>query len=244
MKGKGKIVSKKWIESCFTEQKRLPWRRFALDSEEQSEPESEEEIHCEWNNAKANNADMDIDSDDDMLIVDKRSEAVKQPNSPKAKIVESDSDGDVEVVVCKPSKVTAINVDDDDDEEEEQEKEEASQPKDSDDSQKENQMQDFSDDSSISSVDITTVECDVFKTKIFYLHKDLSATDKILLKDHIKQMLGVLTKNPYKADYVVVKFGKSLPINCKAEVVKEIWIRECFELKAFIPTSRYKITQE
>jgi len=30
VKGKGKIVTKSWVEECFSEKKRLPWRRYFL----------------------------------------------------------------------------------------------------------------------------------------------------------------------------------------------------------------------
>uniref|UniRef100_A0A1I8NZK9 BRCT domain-containing protein n=1 Tax=Stomoxys calcitrans TaxID=35570 RepID=A0A1I8NZK9_STOCA len=44
VKGKGKIVSRSWIEKCFKLKKYLPWRRYALDSDELKKPESDEEI--------------------------------------------------------------------------------------------------------------------------------------------------------------------------------------------------------
>ena len=43
VKGKGKIVKKEWIVKCYSEKKRLPWRRFCLDRNDQGD-ESEEEI--------------------------------------------------------------------------------------------------------------------------------------------------------------------------------------------------------
>lgn len=47
LKGKCKIVSHDFIEECFNEKKRFPWRRYALDSKDKAEPESEEEIVTE-----------------------------------------------------------------------------------------------------------------------------------------------------------------------------------------------------
>lgn len=44
VRGKGKIVTKKWIEDCHSQRKRLPWRRYALDRNDHGKPESEEEI--------------------------------------------------------------------------------------------------------------------------------------------------------------------------------------------------------
>lgn len=45
VKGQGKIIRKNWIEECYSKRKRLPWRRFALDKNEWSKDESENEIH-------------------------------------------------------------------------------------------------------------------------------------------------------------------------------------------------------
>ncbi|CAB0003672.1 unnamed protein product [Nesidiocoris tenuis] len=42
--GRGKIVKKDWIESCYESRKRFPWRRYALDPSDQGQNESEEEI--------------------------------------------------------------------------------------------------------------------------------------------------------------------------------------------------------
>ncbi|XP_066909409.1 DNA repair protein XRCC1 [Halyomorpha halys] len=42
--GQGKIVTKEWIETCYSRRMRLPWRRFALHPPDKNLPESEEEI--------------------------------------------------------------------------------------------------------------------------------------------------------------------------------------------------------
>lgn len=46
VKGKGKIIKRKWLEDSHSQRKRLPWRRYALDKADASKEESEEEI-CE-----------------------------------------------------------------------------------------------------------------------------------------------------------------------------------------------------
>nr|CAD7203752.1 unnamed protein product [Timema douglasi] len=43
VRGRGRIVTKEWIEHCYNKRKRLPWRRYALDQRDKG-PESEEEI--------------------------------------------------------------------------------------------------------------------------------------------------------------------------------------------------------
>lgn len=44
MKGKGKIVTKNWVNECYSRRKRIPWRRYALDKSDKNGNESEEEI--------------------------------------------------------------------------------------------------------------------------------------------------------------------------------------------------------
>jgi len=43
-RGKGKIVTRSWIAKCYTLKKYLPWRRYALDTTEMGQPESDEEL--------------------------------------------------------------------------------------------------------------------------------------------------------------------------------------------------------
>ncbi|CAG9798377.1 unnamed protein product [Chironomus riparius] len=253
VRGKGKIIPKKWIENCFIEQKMIPWRRFALDSTEKNKSESEDEILCDWHKPKSSTEskvekmEQSDDSDGDMLIVDCRG----QKNDAKI-IIDSDSESDMAIVDktnknnnIKDDKMDSKQDNDDDnknrfeDEQQQQQKPESIDERNN--NKKEMETDVYSEDDSVSSIDITTVECQAFKDKIFYLNQDLSATDTIKLRDNIKHMLGIVTKNPQKAHYIISKQGKKLPTNFKAEVVKEIWIRECFDLQAFIPTTRYKI---
>ncbi|KAH8245016.1 hypothetical protein KR032_003922 [Drosophila birchii] len=44
VKGKGKIVTRSWIEKCYNLHKYLPWRRYALDTNDLGQPESDEEV--------------------------------------------------------------------------------------------------------------------------------------------------------------------------------------------------------
>ncbi|ALC48365.1 XRCC1 [Drosophila busckii] len=47
MKGKGKIVTRSWIEKCYDQKKYLPWRRYALVTSEAAQNESDDEIYDE-----------------------------------------------------------------------------------------------------------------------------------------------------------------------------------------------------
>ncbi|KAH8409034.1 hypothetical protein KR009_005615 [Drosophila setifemur] len=44
VRGKGKIVTRSWIEKCYALKKYLPWRRYALDTMDLGQPESDEEV--------------------------------------------------------------------------------------------------------------------------------------------------------------------------------------------------------
>lgn len=222
MKGKGKIVSAKWIENCFTEQKRLPWRRYAMDRDDKTGNESEEEILCELSKKKVDN---ESDSDGDMLVVDHR----KKTPEKKVELKVDDSDDDDMVVIFKQSSPAKITIDDDDDDNNETDPHV--------DEQKGNEISYDSE----SSIDITAVECEAFKGKILYLNQDLPSTTILKFVHIIKHMLGVVTKDASKAHYIITKEGKNLPKNSKAEIVKDTWVQECHELQAFIPTTRYRL---
>lgn len=68
MKGKGKIVTRKWIQDSHAQRKRLPWRRYALDKADQGRPESEDEVE----EAVTENVFSD---EDDKIDVDKDTSA-------------------------------------------------------------------------------------------------------------------------------------------------------------------------
>lgn len=221
MKGKGKIVTKKWIETCFNEQKRVSWRRHALDSAEKDEPESEDEIHNILSKPKESSSSKSpakrraSESDDeDMVVVDKRVKNGddKKLDPPKPKEIEE---------VPKTKDVAPM------------------------DTSTQNIMEVSTDDevgrSNISECDVTQVENQVFKDKVFYLNEDLSATDVIKLKTQIISMAGKITNRASKAGFIITAAGKKLPEEVSGEVLTPLWVTECHELEGIIPTTRYKL---
>lgn len=68
VKGKGKIVKRNWIEECHSQRRKLPWRRFALDKNEQKQPESEEEVLEEVVTNRAQRMDTDDDDYNEQYI--------------------------------------------------------------------------------------------------------------------------------------------------------------------------------
>lgn len=208
VKGKGKIVTKRWIEACFTEQKRIPWRRYALDGEDKDEPESEEEVHNILKKpSPAKRKPSESGSDDDMVVVDKRK---KNGDEEKVEAMEVAEDPP-EVVPEAPQEVSR-------------------------------DVMDVSTDDEVmngSLADLTQVENQIYKGKTFFLNGDLPAIDIIKLKAQITSMMGKLTEKPSRADYII-STGKNLPQGTSAEVLTSLWVFECHELEAFIPTTRYK----
>ncbi|KAK1126636.1 hypothetical protein K0M31_004263 [Melipona bicolor] len=62
LKGHSKIVSHTFIENCFNEKTKFPWRRYALDKEDATQPESEEEILGGSSPFNAFEEDTDLES--------------------------------------------------------------------------------------------------------------------------------------------------------------------------------------
>lgn len=63
-------MTRKWVEDCYKERKKLPWRRYALDKADKG-PESEEEI-CEQDDNLVETSTTqpvrEIDSEDETLV--------------------------------------------------------------------------------------------------------------------------------------------------------------------------------
>ncbi|XP_070136274.1 DNA repair protein XRCC1 [Drosophila bipectinata] len=59
VKGKGKIVTRSWLEKCHSLKKYLPWRRYALDTADLGQPESDEELCDETMKPRRESSDAD-----------------------------------------------------------------------------------------------------------------------------------------------------------------------------------------
>ncbi|EDW86503.1 uncharacterized protein Dwil_GK18507 [Drosophila willistoni] len=70
VRGKGKIVTRSWIEKCYALKKYLPWRRYALDTNDLGQPESDVELLDESMKpqTKLTNQNDDNDDDDEMDV--------------------------------------------------------------------------------------------------------------------------------------------------------------------------------
>lgn len=176
------------------------------------------------------------DSDDDMVVVDKRvKNGDAKKDSPPKPVVVVDEDP-VKIVEKTPE---SIEIDD------EPVKIIEGEPNNNK-ASSQNIMEVSTDDelmnasSKASTIDLTEYENQIYKEKSFFLMEDLPATDVIKLKNQITAMMGKVTEKPHKADFIITKTGRRLPSSAKGEALTPLWIYECYELGAFIPTTRYK----
>merc|ERR1712096_122665 len=61
VEGKGRMVMKDWMEECYSQRKRLPWRRFCLDKADKQEESEEEVIEDTKKDNSACDTDKEID---------------------------------------------------------------------------------------------------------------------------------------------------------------------------------------
>lgn len=249
-------MGKQWIIDCFSEQKRLPWRRYSIVRGEKDETESEDEIHNVLNKPKSpsktasKSLAFQSDSDDDMVVVDKR---VKNGTEQKAendqktdqkaeKLSEQVSSVDLnesdEVQILPEPEPVVIDLDGSG---ETNNNDPSSQKSGKEPPSQKNAMEVSTDDELMEEVDPGHIENQVYKSKAFFLNDDLPATDVIKLNNQITAMEGRVTGKPAKADFIVTKTGHKLPQGVPGEVVTPLWVYECYELGALIPTHRYKI---
>ncbi|CAO1406143.1 unnamed protein product, partial [Diamesa serratosioi] len=215
VKGKGKIVSKSWIEKCFQEQRKISWRKYALDENDRKQSDSEDEIvdvllkptvtsateETTESLAKDNDSSIeiispvktliDLSSDEDMDIVDNRKPSI-------IAMQESIKNGSIK------KERDPVNVSTDEDIDHKQ------------------------DDDSFEN---TQSDPPLFNSKTFFLHTDLMATDIVKLEKFIPSMKGKIIKDALNADYIVSNLGRNLPKGMQGEAVKALWIYETVEME-------------
>ncbi|CAH1174148.1 unnamed protein product [Phaedon cochleariae] len=88
VKGKGKIVKRSWVEDSHVGRKRLPWRRYALDRDDQGCDESEGEILERVDSARVETIDRDVESDGMDMDVDEHKDEGSDTEEKVAKLLE------------------------------------------------------------------------------------------------------------------------------------------------------------
>ncbi|KAH8396071.1 hypothetical protein KR222_002673 [Zaprionus bogoriensis] len=104
VKGKGKIVTRSWIEKCYALKKYLPWRRYALETSQLDQPESDEELYDE---SLKPTVDDDMDKDvefvpapgaDEVLDVDELDEKNFEQSGQREEASDPDTEDELERV--------------------------------------------------------------------------------------------------------------------------------------------------
>lgn len=95
VKGKGKIVKKEWLNDCYNERKKLPWRKYALDENDKG-IESEEEICEQQDKEYFGNTTVQSDTEDEMREegsdTETKIEQIKQKQTPTKDVFQADTD--------------------------------------------------------------------------------------------------------------------------------------------------------
>ncbi|XP_045479607.1 DNA repair protein XRCC1 [Harmonia axyridis] len=243
VKGKGKIVTRNWVEECYSQRKKLPWRRYALDKHEKNKDESEDEIwekieevrpeSPEVENAKNPYFDdvMEQASDTEEII-----EQIKKatPQSPIRKQVLSPAkiqkevspeptahcskqiseDSDVKILTEVKEEDNAYSAETDPEEETVERKEQ-----------------------------LKKKPYDFFKQKNFFLDSNFEDYIEEMLKNYIFIHEGSLFEDPSEdIDYIICgqkEAPKLSGLNTKAICVLPDWVVDCHKCRQFIPPDEY-----
>ncbi|XP_053693057.1 DNA repair protein XRCC1 [Sabethes cyaneus] len=228
--GQGKIVKKEWIERCFALRKRISWRKFALDSDDAQQSDSEAEI---------------VDA------ARKPAESSRENKSPgksprrsqenRKSVMETDEEvlahydlDDVVMVEEKPE--THVISGSDTEEEIERVKQKQRERTDG------NKMYDRStEDEDKNTIGETCSTLDFFHKKIFFIDDGVGAVDAIKLKRYVELYKGTITDNANKAHYVITRDKKPMAESFRGELVKPLWVYECHDMECLIPVQRYQL---
>lgn len=207
---------------------RVPWRRYALDPNDQAADDSpteddevvssDDEVQCLTTTNNITEI-SDADDDDDRYNVksDYGSSALTNINynQPSG----SDTEDEIERVLQRKKKLE-VTIDDDI----------FNKTTDED--------QPPSSSTNRSNSPISPLPT-FFKGKKFYLSRNLSSIEEIKLKRFITVYCGQLTRNAAEADYIISNKAKELDANFRGEVVRPLWVFECNDLECLLPTIRY-----
>ncbi|XP_058450012.1 DNA repair protein XRCC1 [Malaya genurostris] len=221
--GQGKIVKKEWIERCHSLRKRISWRKFALDSVDAEQSDSEGEIIDISNKASGDSQKTKASEDKAPAETDEEALAhydlddvvmVEQQAVDTFEISGSDTEEEIERVKKKQS-FKNENID---------------------------KLYDKSteDEGPNSPADVST-ELNFFKGKIFYLDPEVGAVDVIKLERYVKMYRGTITENVSEAHYLVTRNKKSMAASFTGELIKPLWIYECHDMECLIPSERYRL---
>ncbi|XP_058822954.1 DNA repair protein XRCC1 isoform X2 [Topomyia yanbarensis] len=222
--GNGKIVKKEWIERCHSARKRLSWRKFALDSNDAQQTDSEGEI-------------IDIAKKPSMETSSSREQAGGS-KAHKETDAEALAHYDLDDVVLVEDRAIETHEISGSDTEEEIERVKQKQKMYNESANKMYDKSTEEDEGQTSSADIST-QMDFFKGKVFYLDPEVGSVDVIKLERYVQLYKGKITSNVLEAHYLVTRNKKPMPGSFTGELIKPLWIYECHDMECLIPSTRY-----
>ncbi|XP_062563379.1 DNA repair protein XRCC1 [Armigeres subalbatus] len=225
--GKGKIVKKGWIERCHALRKRLSWRKFALDSNEAEQSDSEGEI------IDISKKPSDLSSFGEKAEV--HSSRVKESKRETDEEALSHYDLD-DVVLVEDRKPDTVEISGSDTEEEIERVKEMHKKE----SGNANGVYDKSTEDEGASTTNKGAPLDFFKGQTFFIDSDIGAVDIIKLERYVTLYKGTITKTANEADYVVTRNQKPMGDGFKGQLIKPLWVYECHDMECLIPIQRYQ----
>lgn len=252
VRGKGKIITRQWIEKCHSLKKRLPWRRFALDDREAEKPESEDEIFdlslrppdtsepdtkplspsSTGKSQREDPAPVEDSSEDVLVLYDN--------GNNQSYLVSSGSDTDEEL-----EKIARTKNNGDNEPTSEHVAKAASEDSPPDKKAKKKKFIVFEasteEDESIKVPKQHPESPKLFEGMKFYLSSRLPTAGFSKTKKCIEQFHGQLIHTLSDADYVISTDKIGIDAEFKGEVVSPLWVLECSDMECRVPTRRYLV---
>jgi len=266
VKGKGRIVMKDWIEECYSQRKRLPWRRFCLDKADKQEESEEEviedtkkdsltdkEIDCarkmemkktekSASKNKANASDF-LENNVDMYDCDTDEEIDRLMKNEKA-------DKKVEPVVSTNTDAYNLDADTDDEESKEIKVEVDPSEIETDPYEIETDIDDEEVESLRSKTEDISFEAlsDHFRGQNFFLHGNFKSCERELLERYIKAALGsIIMYMEAKVDIIITHGVKECEVRDAKKVNKDAvfispeWLFKCQDEEKLVDFRDYLV---
>ncbi|XP_053950988.1 DNA repair protein XRCC1 [Anastrepha ludens] len=221
VKGKGKIVTRSWIEDCNKQKKCLPWRRYALNGSDLNQPESEEEVLDESLRPNAlpvvknNSKNVDVNTTDSLHSARSSNEIISTISSG------SDTEDDIErVLQNKRSHCTA----------------EANETRSAFDASTEEE--DFL--AKKVKIEANLKGGMILKGLVFFICEDITSAERKIVENLIKTNGGTISFEMNEAQYLISNGLSTDKIRSKyGSLVKPDWIYECNDMEIKVPINKY-----
>ena len=226
VRGKGKIVKKEWIEDCHSKRMRLPWRRYALDKNDQNKNESEDEVGEEVTET-SNDYDCDTDEEIEKIKLEETKQKLKEESKtkipkPEADSYDCDTDEEIDNIKSEMKKNPEVVT-----------------PESRNEENTDDECYDAETDVDEEDVRKLLPETDHLKYESlpkfftnleFHIDKDLKGDERKLIQRYIVAAGGRVRKSRSKANHVLTKFiGEDSRKNCSAKFVNPSWVFACHD---------------